>query len=281
MRPFRMKEIKCLLGRGARLPAARAAWGFVARIFVLILLVLVPALTGWAADETSAGSNTLATNLLTVAELRCAGAGPEYLEAYRSFLEAGVSDQGPNSYTSAIPILVKAAQGAQNPAVKLRCLLLLVWAQYLNGAAADAHAFVRQSLSQAGQAAGLADKDTLPLDNLKSMIASNSTVRLADLKQFLKVNDEISALMDDLFYMEQSRIAWRQMSALRAEKARMLLETGIMAGGKALGIPDATLEKVKPILKRKYEKRPGIDSAELAADLEDECAKIMLDDLMR
>jgi hypothetical protein len=116
---------------------------------------------------------------------------------------------------------------------------------------------------------------------VKALIASNSIVRPADLKKCLKVSDDVSALMDDLFYLEKGRTAWRQMAALRARKVNALLEAAITDGGKAWGIPAAALEKIRLVLKEKYKERLEIDFSELADDVENEYAKMMLEELVK
>ena len=253
------------------------------KIQMIFGAIILTGMTLYAADAVAPdpGSSAPDTNRFAISDLRCAGAGPEYLEAYRSFLNSWATDQGGHSYTSSIPVLRKASQGAQNAAVKLRCLLLLAWAQYLNNTAEEAQASATESLVMAKQAVDPADTNIPLLDNLKAFISSNSIVRPADLKKYLNANDDLSALMEDLFYLEKSRDIWRQMAALRAAKAKALLEPRITDEGKAQGISAADLEKIKPILEKKYEKQQGIDFSGLADDVENEYAKMLLDELFK
>lgn len=240
-------------------------------------------MTGRAAEAVAPdpGSSAPGINRLTVSDLRCSAAGPEYLETYRSFLDSWAIDQGGHSYTSSIPVLRQAFQNAQNAAVKLRCLLLLAWAQYLNNTAEEARASAMESLFLAKQSADPADTNIFLLDNLNAHISSNSPGRPADLKKYLNANDDLGALMDDLFYLEKSRDILRRMAALRAAKAKTLLEPRITDEGKAQGISAADLEKIKPVLDKKYEKQQGIDFPGLADDVENEHAKMLLDELFR
>ncbi len=263
--------------------AARAVRPFILRMFIQIILVFCPIMTGWAADTNAPdpGSSAPDTNRLSVSDLGCSGAGPEYLEAYRSFLNSWATDLGGHSYTSSIPVLRKASQNAQNAAVKLRCLLLLAWAQYLNNSAEEAHTSAMECLTMAKQAVAPADTNIFLLDNLKAFISSNSIVRPADLKKHLNANDDLSALIEDLFYLEKSRDILRQMAALRAAKAKTLLEPRITDESKAQGISAADLEKIKPVLEKKYEKQQGIDFSGLADDVENEYAKMLLDELFK
>ena len=247
-----------------------------------IILFFCAIMTVWVAS--ASGSDDLPRAPDTnrpVVFVRCPGAGPEYKEAYRSFLDAWATDQGGRSYTSSITVLRKASQNAPNTAVKLRCLLLLAWAQYLDNAAEEARMSVMESLKLATQAAGPGDKSISLLNKLKALIASGSVVRPSDLKKYVNVDAEISALMEDLFYLEKSRGVWRQMSLRRAEKAKALLEAGIADEGKALGISDADLEKIRPVLWKKHEKRQLIDFSGLADDLENEYARMLLNELVK
>ena len=260
---------------------ARLVRRFVLRMFIQLLLVFCPIMTGWVADAgLDAGSSAPDTNRLSVSDLRCSEAGPEYLEAYRSFLNSWAADQGGHSYTSSIPVLRKASQNAPNAAVKLRCLLLLAWAQYLNNTAEEAQASALESLTLAKQAAP-ADTSIPLLDNLKAYIFFNSIVRPADLKKHLNAGDDLSALMEDLFYLEKSRDIWRQMSALRAGKVKAFLEVRITDEGKRWELSTADHEKVKSVLEKKYEKMQWIDFSELADDFENEYAKMLLDELVK
>lgn len=256
---------------------------FISLIFIQAILVFCSIMTGWAADTIAPdpGSSAPDTNQLTVSDLGCSGAGPEYLEAYRSFLESWATDLGGHSYTSSIPVLRKVSQNEQNTAVKLRCLLLLAWAQYLNNTAEEAHASAMESLTLVKQAVDPADKNIPLLDNLKAFISSNSIVRPADLKKHLDASDDLSALMEDLFYLEKGRDILRQMTALRAQKVKTVLEPIIMNEGKARGISAADLERIKPVLEKKYEKQQWIDFPELADDVENEYAKMLLDELVK
>jgi len=248
---------------------------------IKIVLFFCPIMAVWAAAAGSDALRVTDTNLPAVSDLRCSGAGTEYREAYRSFVDSWATDQGVCSYTSSIPVLRKASQNAPNTAVKLRCLLLLAWEQYLDNSAENARASVMESLRLATQAAGPGDKNISFLNKLKALIASGSVVRPEDLKKHVNVSDDISALMEDLFYLEKSRGVRRQMSLRLAEKAEAFLEAGIADEGRVLGISDADLEKIRPVLWKKYEKRQLIDFSILADDLENEYAMMLLNELVK
>jgi len=253
-----------------------------------IWTIIIALIAGWAAaaDSANSGSAVPAPDQLTIADLRCPGAGQEYLEACRSFLNSWATDQGGNSYTSSIPILRKASQNAPSAAIKLRCLLLLAWAQFLNGSAPEANASATESLTLAKQAQPALQEIAL-LNNLRAYISSSPSaslppsVRLADLEKHLGVNEDTSLLMDDLFYLGKGTYIWRWMDARRIAKVKTLLDERIMTEGKAWGISAADLEKIKPVLKKKYENQQRIDFFELAADFENECAKTLLEELLK
>jgi len=198
---------------------------------------------------------------------------------YNKFLASHAADSGAHSYTSSIPVLRKAVKTAPSAAVKIRCLLLLAWEEYLSGMPEEALLSAIESLAMAKQlhpsSAGI-----MRLNGLKSFITTNASAALDDIKKYLNANDDAAALMDDLFHLEQVRAAGRQMNELRARKASVLLDARITDWGKGNGIPEPDLEKIRAGLKKKYEMRPGMDFMELSTDL-DECGKILLDELVK
>ncbi|OGV69922.1 MAG: hypothetical protein A3K18_25260 [Lentisphaerae bacterium RIFOXYA12_64_32] len=241
---------RCGFGGPAPLPAAAwRAWA-------------AAAFLAWAGAVTTAHAQDAPAlpepDKLTLADLKVPDATPEFLDAYRLFLKAGVSDKGKRGYAGAVVALDKVGKSTSSQGLKLHCLFLTAFAQFLDGKFAESAQSATSALELAKTC--MADNASINgLVSLKTAIEAERMKELPDLTAFLKLGKDGGALAADLFAIYRAREDLDAKLDARWQKNRGVMDAKIADWAAAEKFTPEQVEKVRQELEQQFRPQGSVD----------------------
>jgi len=249
----------------SRSPRGRPTAAAVLAAGLTALLAVAPHVAG-AADAAADPGKTALT------EIDLPNAPPEYREACRLYLQAGVSDRGPHGYGPAIAALTKAGKAAESADVKLRCAFLLAFCRLLNGQCPEALQSALQALDLAKKQ--FADNPRIAgLDKALNAVRTGKLSQLPELADLLKLGEQAGGLAADLVALHQARESLDRKRDARWRRHKATMDKVIAAWARDEGLTSDQVKSMTDRLEKKFRPQGHVD----VDKVEDDLVRISLD----
>lgn len=211
---------------------------------------------------------------LTVEDLKVQGATTEYLEAYKLYLKASVTDKGEYTYSKAISALREVFLKTPNPDIQLRCLFLITFSYFLDGKIGEAIKSGEETFNLAKKVLK-ENPNIILLEKLKEEISTKNISDISYIINFLNLGGESAEFIKELYILYQSH---KELSDIRErcwEKYKPALYKKIEEIAEKYKLSFEIRQKIKEQLEEKYKEKGFFFSHEI----EDPVGKILMETL--